>query len=83
MKFTNKLIQKIGIDKVLHLLVGGWAVSSVSPYGWLPMLIMSVVIYILSVYKEARLDTVPDYRDVLFCEIGILIAWIAAVPTFL
>lgn len=66
MKKLNNLINKLGIDKVLHYLVGALAIALAQPYGWIIMGIVFIVFLILSIYKEYKLDNEVDLIDVIF-----------------
>lgn len=66
MKKLNNLINKLGIDKVLHYLVGALAIALAQPYGWIIMGIVFIVFLILSIYKEYKLDNEADLVDIIF-----------------
>lgn len=66
MKKLNNLINKLGIDKVLHYLVGALAIALAQPYGWIIMGIVFIVFLILSIYKEYKLDNEVDLVDIIF-----------------
>lgn len=63
MELTNKLIEKVGVDKLLHFLVTAWIVAEAKCFGWIPMLIAFVILVGLGIYKEKKLDTHADYID--------------------
>lgn len=84
MKFTDSLINKYGYDKLLHFTLGGWitAISGVL-FGWIGAIITVVLISALSVYKELKLDTNPDWKDFYYalygCGISLIITVICAI----
>lgn len=63
MELTNKLVEKVGVDKLLHFLVTAWIVAEAKCFGWIPMLIAFVILVGLGIYKEKKLDTHADYID--------------------
>lgn len=65
MKKLNNLINKLGIDKVLHYLVGALVIALAQPYGWIIMGIVFIVFLILSIYKEYKLDNEVDLIDII------------------
>lgn len=63
MELTNKLVEKVGVDKLLHFLVTAWIVAEAKCFGWIPMLIAFVILVGLGIYKEKKLDVYTDYID--------------------
>lgn len=80
MKKLNNFISEIGVDKVLHFAFGGWAVSIVSPFGVLAMLIMFVIIMALSIVKEEHFDEKFDSGDINATFLGCFTAFMAYIP---
>lgn len=70
MKFTDKLVEKYGVDKILHFLGGGWIVSMFSPIGWLGILLGVIIMLIVSFAKELFFDEIFDYKDILAACLG-------------
>ena len=70
MKLTDRLVEKVGVDKLLHFFVAAWLVSECKAYGVAPMLLGFVVIVLLAIVKECVLDNTGDYKDVLCSMIG-------------
>lgn len=70
MKFTDKLVEKYGIDKVLHFLGGGWIVSMFTPLGWLGVILGVVLMLIVSLAKELFFDSFFDKKDIIAASIG-------------
>ena len=65
MKIINYINEKIGSDKIMHFLGGGWIVSIGSPFGWWGILIAFIVMLLLSVIKEKFLDEFFDVKDII------------------
>lgn len=80
MKIVNNIIEKFGIDKVLHFFGGAWIVSMFSPIGWVGIIIGIVAMLALSFVKEIFLDEIFDIKDIFAACLGgglsILIFWI-------
>lgn len=70
MKFTDKLVEKIGYDKLLHFLVAAWIVSACLLYGTGVGCIAWIVIVILSIIKEKIFDNYLDARDIFAGVLG-------------
>lgn len=82
MKLTDNLVNKFGADKLLHFLVAAWIVSEAKIYGTAAMLITTVIVLLLSVIKEVKLDSYASANDVLaamcgcITSIGLYILWL-------
>lgn len=74
MNAINKIIDKIGTDKVMHFLVGAWIVSALSPAGWGAVKIGIVLVVFLSLLKELFFDDERDWYDVLAAVIGVAVS---------
>ena len=70
MKLVNNIIEKFGIDKVLHFLGGAWIVSMFSPIGWVGIIIGIVAMLALSFVKEIFLDEIFDIKDIFAACLG-------------
>ena len=70
MKLTDRLVEKVGVDKLLHFFIAAWLVSECKAYGVAPMLLGFVVIVLLAIVKECVLDKTGDYKDVLCSMLG-------------
>jgi hypothetical protein len=70
MRFTDKLVEKYGIDKLLHFLGGGWIVSIFTPLGWLGIILGLILMLILSLAKELFFDSSFDKNDIAAACIG-------------
>ena len=74
MKLIDNIIEKIGTDKALHFLGGGWITSIFSPFGWIGIIIGIAVTIILSFIKEQFLDSFFDWKDICAASIGSVIS---------
>lgn len=78
MKIVNKIIGKVGVDKVLHFAFGGWIGAKFNETG----IVLAAVIGILfvgfvSIIKE-RLDSKFDWKDIaaaIFGAVLELVSW--------
>lgn len=64
MKLTDKLVEKVGVDKLLHFFVAAWLVSECKAYGIGVGCIAWIVVVVLSWIKEDFLDDYADARDI-------------------
>ena len=76
MKFTNKLVEKFGVDKLLHTAIAGWAISLSSYFGLLAMIVITLIIITLSIVKERHWDDHADWDDFYAAILGMLISWL-------
>ena len=83
MKLVNNIIEKFGIDKVLHFLVGFGIVCSFSSFGWIGIIIGFVVMLALSFVKEIFLDEVFDIKDIFAACLGGVLSVVVAAISFL
>lgn len=89
MELIDKIIIKVGNDKVLHFLGGGFICSLISFVVILQesglsslrkiaaVLIGTIVVFILSLMKELFFDAEADWKDVLVSVLGCLPVFIA------
>lgn len=70
MKFTDNLVKKYGVDKLLHFFGGGWIVAMFSPIGWLGILLGVILMLVLSFVKELFLDDFFDKKDIFAACLG-------------
>lgn len=63
MKLTTYLAEKVGADKLLHFLLTSWLVAEAKVYGLIAMLLMFILILILGLIKEVKLDVNADYSE--------------------
>ena len=80
MKKLNKLISKVGYDKVAHFAIAGWAVSAASAYGFKWMAIVFTCVMLLSFIKEALLDEKFDWGDIVSAFLGMFTSFILYIP---
>lgn len=76
MKLTDKIMGKYGADKLLHFLVAGWIVSLFSSFGFVPMLVSTIIVVALSIVKERCWDEYEDWDDMFAALCGIALSWI-------
>lgn len=72
MNLTNKLVEKFGADKLLHFLLGWVIVSMGSPFGYIGIVVATIIACLLSVIKEYKLDAVKDMKDLIAGCLGAL-----------
>ena len=69
MKILNKLASYIGVDKILHFLVGALIVAQFEIFEWYWVLIAIGIVAVLSVVKEF-LDSEFDWKDIFAAMCG-------------
>ena len=79
MKLTDKLVEKVGMDKMLHFLVAAWAVSECKAYGIGAGCIAWIAVVVLSAVKEKVFDDYVDAQDIFAGALGGFIPLLAAV----
>lgn len=70
MKLVNDLLEKYGIDKILHFIGGGWIVSMFSPIGWLGIVLGYIIMMAVSFAKEKFFDETFDKNDIIAACLG-------------
>lgn len=83
MKILNNIIDKVGSDKVMHFLLGGWLVSMGVAYGIIGTIIMFLFMIGISYLKEKKLDDTFDIKDIYAAVIGGIISVLAGLPHLL
>lgn len=83
MKLIDKIINKMGNDKVMHFLLGGWLVSLGIPYGIIITIIMFIFMIGISYIKEKYLDASFDKKDIYAAILGGIISILLGFPSFL
>ena len=63
MKLTDKLVEKVGADKLLHFFVAAWLVSECKAFGIIAGFFGWIAVIILSAVKEHFLDDEPEPMD--------------------
>lgn len=70
MKFVDKIFEKVGVDKVLHFVVGGWITAKFCESGsFIAAVIGILFVCFISIVKE-RLDEKFDFKDVAAAMLG-------------
>lgn len=70
LKWWNNLIVRIGVDKLLHLLLFAWVVAEAKQFGDVAMWAAYWLMAVLSIAKEIWLDNKGDMKDVLYGAAG-------------
>lgn len=70
MKLTDKLTQRFGADKLLHLLIAALFVSQFDDYGLFWGFLALLVVSGLGYAKERWLDKSADWEDTKFTVVG-------------
>lgn len=63
MKLTDKLVEKVGADRLLHFFVAAWLVGECKAFGIIAGFFGWIVVIILSAIKEHFLDDEPEPMD--------------------
>lgn len=70
MKIVNRIIDKIGVDKMLHFAFGGWITAKFCESGILLLAVIGILFCgIISIIKE-RLDEKSDWKDIAAAMLG-------------
>ena len=73
MKIVNKIIGKVGVDKVLHFAFGGWIGAKFNETGIVLAAVIGILfVYFVSIVKE-RLDSKFDWKDIAAAMLGCLV----------
>ena len=87
MKQANSLLEKVGIDKVLHFLVGFAIVATAAIFGIIPAIVATFLTFVLAGLKESidERDTEAnapyeayDWRDIGATMLGTILPLILA-----
>jgi hypothetical protein len=70
LKKLNNIIERIGVDKLLHLLLFAWVVAEAKMFGDVVMWAAYWLMAVLSIAKEIWLDNKGDLKDVLYGAAG-------------
>lgn len=70
MKLTDRLVEKVGVDKLLHFFVAAWIVSECKAYGIGVGCIAWITVVILSAIKEKAFDKYVDAKDIFAGALG-------------
>lgn len=70
MKLTDKLVEKVGADRLLHFFVAAWVVAECKAYGIEAGCIAWITVVILSVIKEKVFDKHIDAKDIFAGALG-------------
>ncbi len=73
-------IEKVGVSRILHLLVCGWIVTYGHVYGTDGGEYATYLAIFLLFLKEFVIDKKYDLGDIMWGCFGIILAWLAYVP---
>lgn len=73
-------IEKVGVSRILHLLVCGWIVTYGHVYGTDGGEYATYLALALLLIKEFIIDKKHDLGDLMWGGFGIILAWLAYVP---
>ena len=79
MKLTDKLVEKIGADKLLHFFVAAWLVSECKAFGIIAAFFGWIAVIILSAVKEHFLDDEPEPMDACAAAYGGIVSLLIGV----
>ncbi len=72
MKLTDAIVNRIGSDKLLHYFIGAYTMLMALVAGTWVAIITFLALTALSIWKETKLDAVPDWWDLCATELGII-----------
>lgn len=72
----NQWINKIGLDKLCHLFLAGWVTTFGLSIAWWTGILFALIITLLEIIKEKKLDEKFDVVDVIYTEAGCGIAFL-------
>ena len=76
MKIIDKLINKIGSDKIIHVLLAGWLTQIGGLFGLYGIIAFPIVVILLGFLKEKYLDDTFDKDDIKANLFGCILATI-------
>ena len=79
MKLTDKLVEKVGADKLLHFFIAAWLVSECKAFGIVAAFFGWIVVIILSAIKEHFLDDEPEPMDACAAAYGGIVSLLIGV----
>ena len=72
-RMINKIIGKVGVDKVLHFAFGGWIGAKFNETGIVLAAVIGILfVCFISIVKE-RLDSKYDWKDIAAAMMGALL----------
>lgn len=72
-KFLEKIINKIGTDKLLHCFLAGWLTALGFMHGLIWGIVAIIFVIAISFIKELFIDPICDYGDIMWAVIGIIL----------
>lgn len=82
MKLTDKIVERFGVDKVMHFAVCGWMESICCFLGIGGMMWGLLVVFAMSVIKEL-IDGIFDWHDIIAGVLGGIVAGLIYLVTLL
>lgn len=79
MKLTDKLVEKVGADRLLHFFVAAWLVSECKSFGIIAGFIGWIAVIILSAIKEHFFDDEPEPMDACSAAYGGIVSLLIGV----
>lgn len=79
MKLTDNIVNKFGYDKIIHFLCGTTTVALTAKHGIITMLVMIVIVFLLSLWKEYHQDDYIDWKDIGAGMLGCATAFVLGV----
>ena len=79
MKFTDKLVEKVGADRLLHFFVAAWLVSECKAFGIIAAFFGWIAVIILSAIKEHFFDDEPEPMDACAAAYGGIVSLLIGV----
>lgn len=79
MKLTDKLVEKVGADRLLHFFVAAWLVSECKAFGIIAGFFGWIVVIILSAVKEHFFDDEPEPMDACAAAYGGIVSLLIGV----
>lgn len=71
--FLEKIINKIGTDKLLHCFLAGWLTALGFMHGLIWGIVAIIFVIAISFIKELFIDPICDYGDIMWAVIGIIL----------
>jgi len=72
-KFLEKLINKVGTDKLLHCFLAGWLTALGFLFGTIWGIAAILLVVVISFIKELFIDPENNYVDIMWTVIGIIL----------
>lgn len=67
----NSWINRIGLDKLCHFFLAGWITTFGLSFAWWVGILFALIITLLELIKEKKIDSKFDIVDVIYTEAGV------------